>query len=236
MSDLMDVLFGKKGDRGVLGNFLSGGGSSSIDMTDIPPWLREQITANDNKNKGGNGGGKPPGTVTKQDAMVAYLDSYDNLIMKLLGLGAIGGLSWLLYQETLGKPTILSKLATSPTGTETIKGAFDVISNMAKASVSSPGLRILDAFIITEAMKKLKITDEAASKSIMTGIAALEGVQVAGNIVDGFLPTFGSKPIDGPTNLTITDARSINYQLPAEEVDTIVAKVDSTETLVKKKK
>jgi hypothetical protein len=160
--------------------------------------------------------GNPTVAPTTQELILSQVESYEPLLLKGLALGALGAIAYMGYREAIGKPTVLSKFAMSSTGTEVVRGSLDFLSNVAKASVSAPGLRILAAFALVEIMKKLKLTTENAGKWIMVGVTTLEGVEVAGDVIGEFMPTLGAKKSDGPSTLAFTDARTINYAMPSQ--------------------
>jgi len=144
-------------------------------------------------------------------------DSWKPVLMEGLGLLGIGALAYMLFLEAQGKPTLLSRLATSPTGAEMVRGAWDFLGSAAKAGAANPALGFITAWAAVQLMQKAKIVTEKAGAWATAGVFGLEGVSVAADAIGALEGIFGGgKSHEGPTTYAITDARSISYGIPAQ--------------------
>jgi len=155
----------------------------------------------------------PPGTdPTPQEMIQATIKQWEPVIMQGLGLGALGLLAWMLYNEAQGKPTILSRVITSPTGTEMVRGAWDFLGSAAKAGAANPALGFMAAWAIVQLMQKAKIVTEKAGAWAIAGVFGLEGVKVGADAIGSLEGIFGGgKAHEGPSSYTLADNRTVNY-------------------------
>lgn len=159
----------------------------------------------------------PDAPITPQENIIAISDEWKPVLMEGLGLFGIGALAYMLYLEAQGKPTLLSRLATSPTGAEMVRGAWDFLGSAAKAGAANPALGFITAWAAVQLMQKAKIVTEKAGAWATAGVFGLEGVTVAADAIGALEGIFGGgKSHEGPTTYAITDARSISYGIPAQ--------------------
>jgi len=126
-------------------------------------------------------------------------------------LGALGAFAYMLYQEAQGKPTLISKLTMSPTGTEMVRGAWNLLGKAAQAGVSSPILGFLTGWAAIQLMQKSGIATEKAGAYATAGMFGLAGVSVASDALGALTGIFGGKDSVGPNTVTFGDDEHVTY-------------------------
>lgn len=161
--------------------------------------------------------------VTLQEQIFALSDQWKPVFMEVLGLGVLGAMAYMLYQEAQGKPTLISKLVLSPTGTEMVRGAWGFIGKAAQAGVASPILGFLSGWTAIQLMQKAGLVTEKAGAYATAGMFGLAGVTVAGDAVGALTGVFGGKDAVGPNTLTFGDEGHVTYisEMPGPVFDLI---------------
>jgi hypothetical protein len=138
-------------------------------------------------------------------------DKWKPVLYEGLGLGMIGALAYMLYQEAQGRPTLISKLSLSPTGTELVRGAWNLLGKAAQAGVSSPIMGFLTGWAAVQLMQKSKICTEKAGAYATAGMFGLAGVSVASDTIGALTSVFGGKDAVGPNSVTFGDDEHVTY-------------------------
>lgn len=153
----------------------------------------------------------PDADATIQEIILSASDRWKPVLYEGLGLGMIGALAYMLYQEAQGRPTLISKLSLSPTGTELVRGAWNLLGKAAQAGVSSPIMGFLTGWAAVQLMQKSKICTEKAGAYATAGMFGLAGVSVASDTIGALTSVFGGKDAVGPNNVTFGDDEHVTY-------------------------
>jgi len=161
--------------------------------------------------------------VSLQEWIMVISDKWEPVMWEGLGIGMIGAMAYMLYRETQGESTLISKLALSPTGTEMVRGAWGLLGKAAQAGVASPILGFLAGWTSIQLMQKAKICTEKAGAYATAGMFGLAGVTVGGDAVGALTGIFGGKDAVGPNTLTFGDAEHVTYisEMPGPVFDLI---------------
>ena len=153
----------------------------------------------------------PEADPTVQETILALMDEWKPVLWEGLGVGMIGAMAYMLYQEAMGKQTLISKLALSPSGTEMVRGAWGLLGKAAQAGVASPILGFLSGWTTIQLMQKSKLCTEKAGAYATAGMFGLAGVTVAGDAIGALTGLFGGKDAVGPNTLTFGDEEHVTY-------------------------
>lgn len=151
---------------------------------------------------------------TTQELILNAIDDWNPVLMKALGLGAVGAVAYMLYHEALGKPTLISKFALSQTGSEMVRGAWGFLGKAAQAGVSNPTLGLLTAWAAIQLMQKSKLVTEKAGVVATTAIFGLEALDITSDAIGGIVAALrgGKTPLVGPSTVNYGDGEHVDYR------------------------